>query len=126
MNKDFEQKTETPQGGPPNIRVSIRVIVSSARRRRRSQRNSVCAIVKFTTAVLFDTSALRDAGWTSAPLLTLLELSKAGLVEVCLPELVTQERRTQWRERPKLAFESEKRFKNLLKMQSSLVITPRM
>lgn len=54
----------------------------------------------FTIAIFFDTSSLRDLGWTSAPLASVLELAKAGLVEVYLPELVVAERRTHWAEGP--------------------------
>jgi hypothetical protein len=59
--------------------------------------------LKSVIAIFFDTSALRQLGWNAAPLSTVLELSKAGLVDVYLPELVIEERRTQWAEAPKQA-----------------------
>jgi hypothetical protein len=49
--------------------------------------------------ILLDTSALRSTGWDSAPFQTLMELSKAGLVEIHLPEIVYRERRSHWQER---------------------------
>lgn len=56
--------------------------------------------MKDAVSVLFDTSALRAAGWSSAPLSTVLELSRANLLDVYLPQLVCEERRTQWRDAP--------------------------
>lgn len=56
--------------------------------------------MKDAVSILFDTSALRAAGWSSAPLSTVLELSRANLLDVYLPQLVCEERRTQWRDAP--------------------------
>ena len=64
--------------------------------------------MKSTVIIFFDTSALRTAGWQSAPLSTVLQLSKAGLVDVYVAELVAEERRTQWHEEPRKAVEGAK------------------
>lgn len=50
-------------------------------------------------AVFIDTSALRKSGLRAAPFQSLLELSKADLVDVFIPEIVFEEQRTQWRDR---------------------------
>src|SRR3954467_13224896 len=57
--------------------------------------------MRSSPSILFDTSALREAGWHSSPLSSIFQLSKAGLIEVYLPELVIAERRTQWAEKPR-------------------------
>lgn len=49
--------------------------------------------------VFIDTSVLRGTGWKGAPFQSLLELSKAGLLDIHIPELVFEERRTQWRDK---------------------------
>jgi hypothetical protein len=59
--------------------------------------------LKYEISIFFDTSALRQLGWNAAPLSSVLQLSKAGLVEVYLPELVVEERRTQWADTPQQA-----------------------
>jgi hypothetical protein len=50
-------------------------------------------------ALVFDTSIVRGTKWGSAPLQTLLELSKGELIDIYLPELAFEEWRTQWRDR---------------------------
>jgi PIN domain len=49
-------------------------------------------------AVLLDTSTLRGTSWSSAPFQSLLELSTAERLDIFVPEIVYQERRTQWRD----------------------------
>ncbi|HEX8513833.1 MAG TPA: PIN domain-containing protein [Allosphingosinicella sp.] len=70
---------------------------------------------------MFDTSALREAGWHSSPLSSIFQLSKAGLVEVYLPELVIAERRTQWAEKPREAISGARQA---LRELASNPITP--
>jgi hypothetical protein len=53
----------------------------------------------FAITVVLDTSILRAAGVASAPFQVLRGLAEAGLVKVLIPELATEEFRTQWRDR---------------------------
>lgn len=47
--------------------------------------------------VIFDTNSLRQISWTSAAFRQLIELSSLGHIKVFVPEIVYNERRTQWR-----------------------------
>jgi len=48
--------------------------------------------------IIFDTNSLRNISWSSAAFRQLVELSSSGKVRVFIPEVVYNERRTQWRE----------------------------
>lgn len=48
--------------------------------------------------VLLDSSALRSAGWKSAAVASLLELARNDQIELIVPQMAYDERRTQWRD----------------------------
>lgn len=60
--------------------------------------------------ILVDTSVLRTEGWQSAALSSLFELSKDGQVEIIIPDVVFEERRTQWRQDYKKKIADSARF----------------
>jgi len=51
--------------------------------------------------VILDTSILRGAGWRSAAIESLFELARLGELDLIVPEMAYEERRTQWREEAK-------------------------
>ncbi|WP_404418214.1 PIN domain-containing protein [Brevundimonas vesicularis] len=51
--------------------------------------------------VVLDTSILRGAGWRSAAIESLFELARSGEIDLVVPEMAYEERRTQWREEAK-------------------------
>lgn len=48
--------------------------------------------------IILDSSVLRSAGWRSAAIASLFELARNGQIEVIIPQMAYDERRTQWRE----------------------------
>ncbi|WP_242147015.1 PIN domain-containing protein [Sphingomonas sp. BAUL-RG-20F-R05-02] len=48
--------------------------------------------------IIFDTNVLRNTSWQSAPFRQLIEISASRKIQVYIPEIVLNERRTQWRE----------------------------
>lgn len=48
--------------------------------------------------IILDSSVLRSAGWRSAAVASLFELARNGQIEVIIPQMAFEERRTQWRD----------------------------
>lgn len=68
--------------------------------------------------VVLDTSVLRGAGWRSAAIESLFELARLGEIELIVPEMAFEERRTQWRE------EAKKKLKLSVRQARSLADDP--
>lgn len=55
-------------------------------------------IALFLPKIILDSSVLRSAGWRSAAVASLFELARNAQIEVIIPQMAYEERRTQWRE----------------------------